>query len=310
MYSSYFTCISIFGLFFFFFTPWYISKDPEEKKVKRQVVFSKLNILKTAEARLKRCSPWLWLHYLPPGNLPSADPLFSDIALHTIGMCPNKCKPKPQQFTGLGVFSSPWPLKRPRQTVALNSTLLRFMSQIFWGVCQGSFPRISQLNVTVNDIHTQHTRARTCTWTQISWARMIPLGGENNITSEDSAEILQHQRHLLWLINSGLNLLLSGKSGTLSSRHPPAIKLNVPGILTFYWFQSKAYVKKAAQSPKGILATNTLGEIQTTKNRKKDKMRIWVTQLRQPKQTAECQGQIYKWPKHPLSRTTYFRKFQ
>ena len=107
------------------------------------------------------------------------------------------------------------------------------------------------------------------------------LFGKNKITSENTPENLHHWQHLHWLINSGLNLLLSGKSEALASRHPPAIRLNVPGILTFYWFQSKGYAKKAARSPKGILATNTLGEIQTTANRKKDKMQIWVTNLKQ-----------------------------
>lgn len=162
-------------------------------------------------------------------------------------------------------------------------------------------------------------------WTQTCFANVIPLKGKNKITSENfwkshskgktklflkTAKILQHQQYLSWLINSGLNLLLSGKPGTLSSRHPPAIRLNVPGILTFYWFQSKAYVKKAAQSPKGISATNTLGEIQTTKHRKKDKMQIWVTKLRQPKPDwRNVQGQISKWPRHqPLWITTYFKK--
>lgn len=144
------------------------------------------------------------------------------------------------------------------------------------------FPKINWLNVIIN-IYTQtqsHTRARTGTY--ISWANMIVLE-ENKITFENSTKTLPHRQHLPQLINSGLNLLLSGKLGALASRHPPAIRLNVPGILTSYWFQPQAYAKKATQSPKEILAMNTLGEIQTTKNRKKDKMQIWVTKSRQPK---------------------------
>lgn len=127
-----------------------------------------------------------------------------------------------------------------------------------------------------------------------------------------STKIEQHRQHLPRLINSGLNLLLSGKSEAPASRHPPAIRLNVPGILTFYWFQSKGYVKKAARSPKGILATNTLGESQTTKNREKDKMQTRVTKLKPPHPTrlVNVQGQIYTWSRHPLWITPYFRKYQ
>lgn len=128
-----------------------------------------------------------------------------------------------------------------------------------------------------------HTRVHTHTRPCISCANIIPSDGKNKITSKNAAKTLQHQQHLPWLINSGLNLLLSGRWGTPSSRHPPAIRPSEPGILTFYWFPSKAYVKKTVRSPKEISATNTLGEIQTSKNRKKDKMQIWVSKLKQPK---------------------------
>lgn len=203
-------------------------------------------------------------------------------------MCPRTCKPKPQRFTQrLRVFFS-----LTTKKTETNGYLQLNSPEVYepdFEVCVSRlFSKNESARCHGKHMRTHHTRTRVRTWTRISSARVIALGGENKMTSGNSAEILQHQQHLLWLINSGLNLLLSGKSGTLTGRHPPAIKLNVPGILTFYWLHSKAYVKKAAQSPKGILATNTLGEIQTTKNRKKDKMHIWVTQLRQPKQTTEC----------------------
>lgn len=146
---------------------------------------------------------------------------------------------------------------------------------MFWCVCEYYFLRRDWLSIIINE----YTQTYVCM--PISWAIMIPLE-ESKFTSENATKIKQHRQHLPRLINSGLNLLLSGKSEALASRHPPAIRLNVPGILTFYWFQSKGYVKKAARSPKWILATNTLGESQTTKTRKKDKMQTRVTELKQP----------------------------